>query len=388
MSKPLSHLGGLTAEQFLNEYWQKKPLLVRGAFPEIADLLTPEDLQELSMEDGVEARLIQEKGKTPWELRQGPFTEKDFKGMPKSHWTLLVQAVDHYFPALSEYLDEFNFIPSWRVDDVMISYAPQGGSVGPHYDRYDVFLIQGKGQRRWQLGPFVDEHTPRQPHASLRLLAEMPVEFDEILNPGDMLYVPPFLAHNGVAENDCMTYSIGFRAPHLSNLLECVIDTALERSGVDVLYTDPDLKADSENNGKLTSESLASLRRQMMKLLESENLFAEVCGQTLSEPKYDDYEPQGEELSSEEISEAIANGAFLVRDPASRYLYLEIDGKTRVYINGEEQCPENNDIPFLVMLCNRRILPPSTLGNLSEAALKTAERLVSEGLLLLIENED
>jgi 50S ribosomal protein L16 3-hydroxylase len=153
-------LGGLTATEFLRDYWQKKPLLVRNAFPELAWRLSPEDMMELAEEDSVEARIVLEQGKTPWELRQGPFTAKQFKQLPKSHWTLLVQAVDHYLPELADYLEHFSFVPNWRIDDIMVSYAVEGGSVGPHYDQYDVFLIQGIGQRRWQLGQSCDDASP------------------------------------------------------------------------------------------------------------------------------------------------------------------------------------------------------------------------------------
>jgi 50S ribosomal protein L16 3-hydroxylase len=220
---PLPYLGGLTAEEFLRDYWQKKPLLVRNAFPDIAYLVGKEDLLDLAQEASAESRIILEKdGKKPWELRKGPFNSKQYKQMPKSHWTLLVQAVDHYLPELADYWQQFSFIPSWRRDDVMISYATPNGSVGKHFDQYDVFLVQGTGQRRWQLGEFCDADAQFLPNTKLRILEDMPVTFDEVVNAGDLLYVPPKLAHYGVAQNDCLTFSFGFRAPSLSHVLEQV----------------------------------------------------------------------------------------------------------------------------------------------------------------------
>ncbi|MCB1660055.1 MAG: cupin domain-containing protein, partial [Pseudomonadales bacterium] len=221
---PLSYLGGLTAEEFLRDYWQKKPLLVRNAFPDMAYLVEKEDLLSLAQEDSAESRIILEKdGKKPWELRKGPFTAKQYKQLPKTHWTLLVQAVDHYLPELATFWQNFSFIPSWRRDDVMISYAAPQGSVGKHFDQYDVFLVQGTGQRRWQLGEFCGKDSAFVEDTKLRILQDMPVTFDEVVNAGDLLYVPPKLAHYGVAQNECLTFSFGFRAPALSHALEHIV---------------------------------------------------------------------------------------------------------------------------------------------------------------------
>jgi 50S ribosomal protein L16 3-hydroxylase len=328
---PLPWLGNLTPSEFLRDYWQKKPLLVRNAFPDLASLIEPDELAGLSMEEGVEARIIIERGQTPWELQLGPFTEQTFRTLPETHWTLLVQAVDHYLPDLADYLDHFSFIPNWRIDDIMISYAPEGGSVGPHYDQYDVFLIQGVGQRHWQLGQHCDDQTPRVPDTRLRILRQLDPVFDEVLNPGDLLYVPPGLAHHGVALNDCMTYSVGFRAPALAHVLERVVDHVLEAGGSRQLYTDPDLGLQA-NPGLLTDTALESLRRQTLALLQDPRLFREAVAPLLAEAKYDDYEPEAIELEDEELLEVLASGALLRRDPASRFL---LSGSTSLYINGQ-----------------------------------------------------
>lgn len=353
---PLPHLGGLTATEFLRDYWQKKPLLVRNAFPELAWRLSPEDMMELAEEEGVEARIVLEQGKTPWELRKGPFTAKQFKQLPKSHWTLLVQAVDHYLPELADYLEHFSFVPNWRIDDIMVSYAVEGGSVGPHYDQYDVFLIQGIGQRRWQLGQLCDENSPRVSGTRLRILQQMDVVFDEVVNAGDLLYVPPGMAHNGVAQNECMTFSVGFRAPVLAHLLERVVDQVLETNGSSRLATDADRQV-AVHPGALTDQDLDRLRLQLLGLLDDREAFKAALAPFLSEAKYDDYEPEGQEVSSEDIREALLGGALLRRDPASRCLYTESDGEPdQLFVNGHAIGFPCKLAPLVRLLADQRAL--------------------------------
>jgi len=359
---PLAHLGGLTAAEFLRDYWQKKPLLVRNAFPELAYRLSPEDLMELAQEESAESRIILEKGKTAWELRKGPFTSKQLKQLPKTHWTLLVQAVDHYLPELADYLDHFSFIPNWRIDDIMLSFAPEGGSVGPHFDQYDVFLIQGIGNRHWQLGQHCDESTPRLEGTPLRILANLDVNFDEVLNPGDLLYVPPGLAHYGVAQNDCTTYSIGFRAPALAHLLERVVDEVLERTGSSKLFADVG-RSSTTFSAALDDQDIDALRTQLMSLLEDRDALRAALAPLLSEPKYDDYEPQGAELSLADIREELAEGALLRRDPASRHLYTQEDGKPdALYINGQDVDFPEALTDFVQLLADHRHLDANALS--------------------------
>src|SRR4051812_20292918 len=202
-------LGKVTPAQFLKQYWQKKPLLVRGAFPGFRDPVTPDQLAGLALEDDVDSRLVMERGgKKPWEVTLGPQRAAKLRGLPRSHWTLLVQGVDRYVPGVAALLEPFRFIPDWRVEDIMISFAPQAGTVGPHIDSYDVFLIQGQGRRRWQLDPAAGGAL--RPGLDLRILKQFTAKQDWVLEPGDMLYLPPDLAHHGTALEDCLTYSVGF----------------------------------------------------------------------------------------------------------------------------------------------------------------------------------
>lgn len=360
-NQPLPYLGNLTATEFLCDYWQKKPLLVRNAFPELAYRLSPEDLIELSQEEGVEARLVLEHGKTPWELRKGPFNAKTFKQLPPTHWTLLVQAVDHYLPELADYLDHFSFIPNWRIDDIMISFAPEGGSVGPHYDQYDVFLIQGIGQRRWQLGQHCDEDTPRVEGTPLRILQEIDTNFDEVLNPGDLLYVPPGLAHYGVAQNDCTTYSIGFRAPVLGQLLDRLTEAALESPASQRLFADAGRLAVTRP-AALTANDIDNLRQQILPLLNDPARLEKALAAFLSEPKYDDYEPLGAELGLDDIRNAITDGLPLRRDPASHMVYtLTCELPAALFINGQEVPFPTQLAPLVQLLADARLITGSAL---------------------------
>lgn len=203
---PLQLLGGLTAREFLRDYWQRNPLLIRQAIPDFETPLSPDELAGLALEEEVESRIIAPGEQGPWQLRQGPFKEEDFSTLPEREWTLLVQAVDQFVPEVAELVEPFKFLPSWRIDDVMISYAAPGGGVGPHYDNYDVFLLQGYGRRRWKIGQRCTSESPLQDNPDIKILAEFEQTDEWVLEPGDMLYLPPQLAHDGIAEDECMTF--------------------------------------------------------------------------------------------------------------------------------------------------------------------------------------
>ena len=206
------HFANFDIDSFLRDNWQKKPLLIRNPWADWKNPIEPDDLAGLACEPTVESRLIVQKRKD-WSVEPGPIPETRFGKLGKAPWTLLVQAVDHHVPDVAALIAPFRFIPDWRIDDVMVSYASDGGGVGPHFDQYDVFLVQGLGTRRWQVGALCDDSTELLPHDDLRLLANFEATDEWLLEPGDMLYVPPRFAHNGVAVgDDCMTYSVGFRA--------------------------------------------------------------------------------------------------------------------------------------------------------------------------------
>lgn len=335
MSQSLDVLGGITAEQFLSEYWQKKPLLVRNAMPEIANLLEPDDVMELALEEHVTARLIKQKDRDPnqWSVKSSPLLKADFQKMPKL-WTLLVQAVDHYSFDLSEMWKKFPFIPQWRRDDIMVSYAPQGGSVGKHFDFYDVFLVQGYGHRRWQLGQMCDAETALVPGQPLKLLPEIEVNFDEVLAPGDLLYVPPGLAHYGVAEDDCLTFSFGFRMPNVSDMMDRVGDKFSENESLRNPLVDI-IRDQVGAIGEVSGNELEYLKEQIMQQLHNSNVLEDAIMTLMSEPKYPENLPEAEEIGTGDLEEALDQGYSLMLEPASRLLYTEADGNVLFWANGE-----------------------------------------------------
>lgn len=307
---------------FLRDYWQKKPLLIRNPWSDWQNPLEPDELAGLACAEEVESRLIcQTEG--GWQMEQGPLAEERLTCLSESHWTLLVQAVDHHVPAVAELLAPFRFIPNWRIDDVMVSLAADAGGVGPHFDQYDVFLIQGLGRRRWQIGPHCDSDTPLLPNEDLKLLADFDALEEWVLEPGDILYVPPGIAHNGVAVGpDCMTYSVGFRAPSRADLLGHYVDEVLDNIADDDLYRDPDYQRQS-NPGEISADALASLHRMVLESLSDPQGFAHWFGAFNSTPKYPDMDWRPETpVNVYDVRAAVAAETPLSRNPASRLVFI------------------------------------------------------------------
>lgn len=383
MSQPLDVLGGITAEQFLSEYWQKKPLLVRNAMPEIASLLEPNDVMELALEEHVTARLIKQKDRDPnqWSVKSSPLLKADFQKMPKL-WTLLVQAVDHYSFDLSALWKKFPFIPQWRRDDIMVSYAPQGGSVGKHFDFYDVFLVQGYGHRRWQLGQMCDTETPFVPGQPLKLLPEIEVDFDEVLAPGDLLYVPPGLAHYGVAEDDCLTYSFGFRMPNISDMMDRVGDKFSENETLRNPLLDI-IRDQVGAIGEVSSNELEYLKEHIMQQLHNSNVLEDAIMSLMSEPKYPENLPEAEEIGTGDLEEALDQGYSLMLEPASRLLYTETDGDVLFWANGEGVCISETFTAKLKQLADGEALLFSE-DFADEEILEDVAALLNEAVLMLV----
>ncbi|MDQ9833521.1 cupin domain-containing protein [Acinetobacter soli] len=387
MSSPLQVLGGITAEQFLNEYWQKKPLLVRNAMPEIINILEPDDVKELALEETVSARLIKQKDKDPnqWSVKSSPLIKGDFQKLPKL-WTLLVQAVDHYSFDLAELWKKFPFIPQWRRDDIMVSYAPKGGSVGQHFDFYDVFLVQGYGHRRWQLGQMCDENTAFVTGQPLKLLPEMDVHFDEVLAPGDLLYVPPGLSHYGVAEDDCLTFSFGFRMPNVATMMDRVSD----RFADNALLKNPviDIMRDQVGQiGEMTSNELAYLKAKVLDQLQHSSDFEHALVALMSEPKYPDNIPEPDEIEADDLREILSTGYELCLEPASRLLYTQQDDQLLFWANGEACCIDDRFAPLLKALADGQVLTFDAQFDHNEF-LEDLAQLLNDSVLMLLPPEE
>ena len=334
MTSTLSHLGNMPVEVFLRDYWQKKPLLIRNALPGFTSPIDGDELAGLALEEEVESRLVLEKGTTPWELHHGPFDEKTFNKLPESHWTLLVQAVDQWVPEVHELLQQFRFIPNWRVDDIMVSFAPDQGSVGPHFDYYDVFLLQGAGKRRWQIGQQCDVNSARVDGTPLNILQHFAQQEDWLLEPGDILYIPPGVAHWGIAEGDCITYSIGFRAPSHADILCELGEDIASRLTNDQRFSDPDLTR-QQNPGEISAHTLAQLKSVLLEHLTDDNL-ARWFGKHMTERKYAEDLEQEEFTGSDDWQEALRAGAILWRHPAARFAYYNDGSSARLFVDGDE----------------------------------------------------
>ena len=313
-------------EAFLETCWQRKPCLIRNPWPAWRNPLEPEELAGLACEDDVEARLVTRRAGS-WIAEHGPFAERRFDTPDTWPWTLLVQAVDHLVPDVAALIEPFRFVPNWRIDDVMVSYATDGGGVGPHYDQYDVFLIQGLGQRRWRVGGRCDETTPLLPHDDLRLLAGFETADEWVLGPGDILYIPPGIAHEGTAVgDDCMTYSVGFRAPSRSEMIAHWCDHVLEDLGEDDRYEDrlgaPGTFTQA-NPGEIAPGALAGLHAMVTERMLDRAGFARWFGQYNSQRKYPeiDWRPL-EPLTSEIALSRIGSGVAFRRNPASRFAFV------------------------------------------------------------------
>lgn len=274
-------LGGLTPRRFLERHWQKRPLLVRNAIAGFAGLLGPDELMALACRDEVEARVVIRRAGR-WEVRHGPFQPRFFRRLPARGWTLLVQDVNHFVAAGRELLQRFDFIPYFRLDDLMLSYAPAGGGVGPHFDSYDVFLLQGLGHRRWAVSRQRD--LALVPDAPLKLLADFSAEEEWILGPGDMLYLPPAWAHDGVAQDHCMTYSIGFRAPGWQELAVQFLAHLQDRLALDGRYADPGLRP-AAHPARLGQPLLREAARRLGGIRWSQADMRRFLGCYLTEPK-------------------------------------------------------------------------------------------------------
>jgi 50S ribosomal protein L16 3-hydroxylase len=372
-------LGGLSREEFLKQYWQKKPLLIRQAFPGYQTPISAEEFAGLACEEGVESRLILEKGgDVPWQVRHGPFIESDFTSLPETHWTLLVQSVDHHIPLLARLLDEFNFIPNWRIDDLMVSFAQPQGSVGAHLDNYDVFLLQVQGRRHWYINEddYTDEDYMVGPE--IRILEKFDARQDWVLEPGDMLYLPPGVAHHGVALDDCLTFSIGFRAPTQKELLTAFSDE-VDESAKDIFYSDPDLSL-QPSPGEIKAEHIEAIRELMFSPKIEKEEFNSWFGSFITESK-NDLEYENEELSKDDFILQLKEVGALTRNGNVRFSYIENEKSLSLFVAGEEFSLSNSYLSLAGYLCAHHYVEYNKIVDCcdEDAALDLLFKLYEEG---------
>lgn len=316
----MSHykLTNFDAKAFIATYWQKKPVILKGAIDSFIDPIDENDLAGLALEEGMDSRIISRCGQQ-WTMAQGPFNE--FENYCKDQWTLLVQGVEHLIQDTQPLLNLFSFIPNWRIDDLMVSYSVAGAGVGPHLDQYDVFIIQGKGKRRWQVGER-GQYETIYPHPKLTQIEGFDPIIDEVLEPGDIIYIPPGFPHNGVAENECMNYSIGFRAPDQRQLFENIADFMLDSNFIGERYQDPAMK--SRKNPAQINESEINATRDLLKEWINSDAYTEFFVRVAS---YNQVETQPfsseEAYLPEDIAAHLTQGGRLTRLGGVKPVYLE-----------------------------------------------------------------
>lgn len=334
---------GMPPAQFLRDYWQKRPLLIRAALPGFESPLSPEDLAGLACEDGVLARIVARErsvhgeGRDKWTLRHGPFPEALFPTLPDHDWTLLVQDVDKWDADIRAVLDRFDFLPRWRIDDVMVSFAAPGGSVGAHVDQYDVFLLQAQGHRRWRIDTQDDPPLHFRLDSDLRLLQRFSPDQDWVLGPGDMLYLPPGVPHHGEAEDACLTFSIGMRAPGVAELLGDFVDNLAAETDESARYRDPDLSPPEDANEIDThAMARATAALETLRTRDPEQL-GDWFGRFITL-----YRSAGEAMPPDdarariEIEWDLQRGATLLRHPWTRMAWRRSGKGARLYAAGRD----------------------------------------------------
>lgn len=353
---PLEVLGGISAQTFLTEYWQRKPLLVRNAFPNWINPLLPDELAGLACEQDIESRVITgSRASNKWNVIHGPFQDDSFVEFGEQDWTLLVQATDQWMPDVEYLKQPFRFIPDWRMDDVMTSFAAPNGSVGPHYDQYDVFLIQGDGQRRWRLGQHCDSRTELIPNNDVKILKHFQGTEDWTLNPGDLLYVPPGMAHWGTAITPCMTYSVGFRAPSHAELLSNYSDEIISHLNESIRYNDAG-RDNQQNPGEITAQSLNEIKKIVDQLAPDGDLLAKWFGRYITEPK-DEGQSYLNDEQAEQVIALLKQGSSLDVNPSTRLAYSLDNDTTHLFINGEIISQTGNTwLVFAQALCLDRYI--------------------------------
>lgn len=356
----LTHLGTMPIETFLSDYWQQKPLLIRDALPHIP-LVEADELAGYSLEENVESRvLVETPARNPlesqWQLHAGPFDDGFFGTLPERHWTLLIQAVDQLHPQIHQLLHQFRFLPNWRVDDVMVSYAADGGSVGPHFDYYDVFLLQASGRRRWKLGQTCSAASELRSDTDCKILTEFQTVDEWLVQPGDLLYIPPNIAHWGIAEGDCVTYSVGFRAPSYSDILLDFCEDFASHTPADQRFTDPGRRL-SDNPGEISETDVQRVREILMGIIGDNARLRDWFGRYMTEPQRQS--PQFEVISSPELR----------LSPQVRAAYASTRANAAMlYINGEQfPC----SLRLAQALCNYELID-SDLFERPEQQLLTA----------------
>jgi 50S ribosomal protein L16 3-hydroxylase len=371
-------LGSFSTEQFLEQYWQKQPCLIRQAIPGFVPLLDGDDLAGLACEEMAESRMVKgTQEAADWTLEHGPFSEADFAALTDQNWTLLVQDVEKHYAPLQALMQQFSFIPRWRLDDLMVSYAATGGSVGPHVDQYDVFLLQAQGKRRWQIARSFKADLLED--CPLNVLKQFEPEQEWVLEAGDMLYLPPNVAHHGIALEPGMTWSIGSRAPSAADLLQGLGEWLAFSDHQGGRYSDPELKPVTRA-GEVNPHALKGLGTLMTSGIDESQGLENYLAAFLSRFRLaHDPVPPPKLITSEKLLKGLQKNISLFRNPWTRLTWVENDQGARLYAAGQ---PYDCSVWLAESLCAWE-QPRIREDMLDQEALDTLTKLINNGHFLL-----
>ena len=346
----------LSVDRFLSEYWQKKPLLIKGGFKNFVDPLSADELAGLALEEEIESRVVRSIS-GEWDLQTGPF--EDFSAFGDKDWTLLVQAVDHWHPDAAKLMDPFRFIPNWRIDDLMVSFSAPGGGVGPHLDQYDVFIIQGEGKRHWRVGMPDNSLQQLCPHPRLLQVSPFTACIDVITEPGDILYIPPGCPHDGISIENSLNYSVGFRAPAQKDLLTGLADYLIDHDISGKRFADPERIA-TDSVGQITDSELANVQQLLIELVSDNTTLPHWFGNLITRAKHElDLNEPDPHYGEDEIAEYLEEGSTLARIGGLRCCYYQqsVDSDVLLFINGDQITLPPTELHTAMLLSNQTELP-------------------------------
>lgn len=390
-AQPLSFLGGLTAEEFLTEYWQKKPLFIKNAFPDFEDPLSADEIAGLAFESFIPSRFIfEEGGERPWQLKMGPATEEDFASLKDKKWMLVINDVEKNLPELKAVTAPFQFIPNWRLDDLQVSLGEDEGNVGAHWDDYDVFLIQGMGQKKWQISYAPVSEDDFMKGVDIRLIDNFQADEEWIVEPGDMLYLPPQIGHYGINIGRSVTWSVGFRAPKHQEMFRDFIEMKFDEMAEDARFSDPELSV-SQNYGELSDEAIDNVVSVIQEgLLTNRDEIAKWFGAFMTEPKmFQAPDLLEEKVTSSDILEFLEEGGALEIHPGLTLIHRHIGDQYYLFAAGKSYALPEAQMAVIQAIVNAEFLEFEEVEDFLdvEVAVNFITKLVNDGVLIMEEEE-
>ncbi len=351
------NLEQMTEQEFLTKYWQKKPVVIKQGFKDFVDPISTDEFAGIAMEETVQSRLVSKKD-GQWQAEFGPF--ESYEHLGEQDWSLVIQALDNFSEEAAEIIEPFRFLPHWRLDDLMASFATKGGGVGPHIDNYDVFICQGIGKRHWRVGDR-GQHTEVISHEALLHVEPFDAIIDVEMETGDILYIPPGFPHEGIALEPSMSFSIGFRANSAISLLSGFADHLIDNDLGGKLLEDSDRQAIT-HSGEITNQDYQNIKSQLQNLLDDDELFKNFAGNFLTNAKHDlDLMPSEEPFGSDEVSELLAVHAIKRLGGLRAFYFEDTLNEGVCYINGEQITFDSEIAPAIKLLCDQVIVMPTEL---------------------------